>query len=69
MMRWVKPKTVDVPEVHAVHIPFPLRAEFTAWVVVPNDMTPHEANRMRAMVRTLGYDQSRLLLTAGTPSE
>jgi hypothetical protein len=43
----------------ALAVPFPLRPDFLAEVVVPKDMTALEARRLCAMLLTLAHDAAR----------
>lgn len=42
--------------VNWIQIDFPLRVDFTAYVQVPKDITQEEAERLAAMIRTLGLE-------------
>jgi hypothetical protein len=40
----------------ALTIPFPLRREFVATIVIPHDLTVAEATRLSALIQALGHD-------------
>lgn len=43
----------------SIVLPFPLRPDFAAQIVIPRDMTPAEAERLCTFVRTLALPKDK----------